>query len=207
VFYGRVAWAHGVVFVPPHDRYLAACNLELGTITFFRITSLSPLEIQNQPELEWKHESIYHPDGLAFSNCGKWLAVANHGKQTVTIFQRRDGYLAGKKVSFYPEPVTIIKDPRLRYPHSVAFTPTTNHVIVTNAGANYFGAYAPKRRWFCTQWSQVPESQVVVHDDDSFQEVNMANKMEGGPKGVATNKNTLAVCSPQIGVKIYSFHE
>jgi hypothetical protein len=84
VFYGRVAWAHGVVFVPPHDRYLAACNLELGTITFFRITSLSPLEIQNQPELEWKHESIYHPDGLAFSNCGKWLAVANHGKQTVT---------------------------------------------------------------------------------------------------------------------------
>ena len=80
-------------------------------------------------------------------------------------------------------------------------------MIVTNAGANYFCAYAPKRRWFWTQWSQVPESQVVVHDDDSFQEVNMANKMEGGPKGVATNKNTLAVCSPQIGVKIYSFHE
>jgi hypothetical protein len=31
--------------------------------------------------------------------------------------------------------------------------------------------------------------------------------MEGGPKGVAIHQNNLAVCSPQIGVKIYSFRE
>ena len=203
--HSRLAFSDGVVFVPPHDRYLAACNLELGTITFFRITSLSPLEIQNQPEHEWKHESIYHPDGLAFSNCGKWLAVANHGKQTVAIFQRRDGYLAGKKISFYPEPVTIIKDPRLRYPHSVAFTPTTNHVIVTNAGANYFCAYAPKRRWFWTQWSQVPESQVVVHDDNSFQEVNMANKMEGAQKELLLTKTLWQFAAHRLASKFIRF--
>ena len=52
--HSRLAFSDGVVFVPPHDRYLAACTLELGTITFFRITSLSPLEIQNQPEHPWK---------------------------------------------------------------------------------------------------------------------------------------------------------
>ena len=43
--------------------------------------------------------------------------------------------------------------------------------------------------------------------DDIFKEVNARNKMEGGPKGVAIHKNSLAVCSPEYGVKIYSFHE
>jgi hypothetical protein len=169
--------------------------------------ALSPAAFQMQPEFELKHESIHHPDGLAFSNCGKWLAVANHGKQNIAIFHRRNRFLGGGKISFHPEPVTIIEDQRLRYPHSVTFTPTTKHVIVTNAGANYFCAYAPKRRWFGRQWSQVPGSQVIVQGEDSFREVNAANKMEGGPKGVVINRSTLAVCSPEIGVKIYSFRE
>jgi hypothetical protein len=203
----RLAFSDGVAFVPPCDRYLAACNLELGTISFFRMASLSPPDFGSRPEFEFKHESIYHPDGLGFSNCGKWLAVANHGKQTVAVFRRRNGFLARDKISFYSEPVTIIKDPQLRYPHSVAFTPITNHLIVTNAGANYFSAYAPKRHRLRIQWAQVPGSQIVAHDDEAFKEVNTANKMEGGPKGIAVNRNNLAVCSPQIGVKIYSFRE
>jgi hypothetical protein len=56
-------------------------------------------------------------------------------------------------------------------------------------------------------WSQTPVAQAMVHDDAAFQEVNTANKMEGGPKGIAIHRNTVAVCSPQIGVKIYSFRE
>lgn len=203
----NLAFSDGVTFVPPNDRYLAACNLELGTISFFRTVSLSPANFQNEPEFELKHESIYHPDGLGFSNCGKWLACANHGKQTVAIFQRRNRLLSGGEIRFDRKPVTIIKDPQFRYPHSVAFTPKTNHVIVTNAGANYFSIYAPKRHWQGTRWSQGPVLRVVVHDDDTFKEVNTANKMEGGPKGIAITKGSLAICSPQIGVKIYSFRE
>ena len=203
----NLAFSDGVAFVPPYDRYLAACNLELGTISFFRTVSLSPADFRKEPEFELKHESIYHPDGLGFSNCGEWLACANHGKNTVAIFRRRNRLLAGGKISFNPEPVTIIKDPQLSFPHSVAFTPKTNHVVVTNAGANYFNVYAPKRRWLGTQWWQVPVLRIVVHDEDTFKEVNTANKMEGGPKGIAINGSTLAVCSPQIGVKIYSFRE
>ena len=104
-------------------------------------------------------------------------------------------------------PVTVIADPRLHYPHSVAFTPRTNHLIVTNAGANYFNAYAPRQGLFGTRWSPVPVSQVIAHDDAVFREVNTADKTEGGPKGVAVHGTTLAVCSPQIGIKIYSFRE
>ena len=95
----------------------------------------------------------------------------------------------------------------MRYPHSVVFTPRTNHLIVTNAGANYFCVYEPSRRLFGMRWSQSPVSRVIAHDEESFKEVNTSNKMEGGPKGVAIHKNQLAVCSPQIGVKIYSFRE
>ena len=50
-------------------------------------------------------------------------------------------------------------------------------------------------------------SQIIAHEDKEFMEVNTANKMEGGPKGVAIHDDKLAVCSPQIGVKIYTFRE
>ena len=29
--------------------------------------------------------------------------------------------------------------------------------------------------------------------------------MEGGPKGIAINENSVAICSPEHGVKIYSY--
>lgn len=203
----RLAFSDGAAFVPPNNEYLAACNYELGTISFFRRVSPSSNAFETTPDFELKHPGIYRPDGLAFSRCGKWLAVANHGKQTVCIFQRRNRILSGGKLRYGPEPVTIIEDPQLRYPHSVAFSPQTNHLVVTNAGANYFCVYQPKRRTFKMRWSQSPKVRVTVGTDEAFSEVNMANKMEGGPKGVAIDKDSLAICSPQIGVKIYTFRE
>jgi hypothetical protein len=49
--------------------------------------------------------------------------------------------------------------------------------------------------------------QKTVGPDGIFKEVNARNKMEGGPKGVAIHKSSLAICSPEHGVKIYSFRE
>jgi hypothetical protein len=80
-------------------------------------------------------------------------------------------------------------------------------LIVTNAGANYFNVYKPTPRYFGMRWSQSPMLQMIAHDDASFHTVNMTNKQEGGPKGVAVHEDKLAICSPQIGVKIYSFRE
>lgn len=86
-------------------------------------------------------------------------------------------------------------------------TPRTNHLIVTSAGANCFTVYEPRPHYFGMQWSQSPVVQVIAHDDEEVQDVNTADKMEGGPKGAAIHENNLAVCSPQIGVKIYCFRE
>lgn len=202
----RLNYTDGVAFVPPNNDYLAACNLNTSRISFYRRTPGSSIGFKLEPVFELKH-GVFMPDGLAFSQSGEWLAVANHGNHTVSIYQRRKLILSRRKLKYGPRPVTIIKDPGFRYPHSVAFTPKTNHLVVTNAGANYFSVYEPKRRYSKMRWSQSPVLQKIVGPDNIFQEVNARNKMEGGPKGIAIHKNSLAVCSPEHGIKIYSFRE
>lgn len=197
----KLNFSDGVAFVPPDNEYLAACNATVNRLTFYRKTPGPSVGFKLEPVFELTHRSLSTPDGLAFSQCGEWLAVANHGNQTVSIHQRRS------KEKYGPRPVTIIKDPGLRYPHSVAFTPKTNHLVVTSAGANYFSVYQPVRGWFKMRWPQSPVLQKIVGPDSIFQQVNARNKMEGGPKGIAIHKNNLAICSPEHGIKIYSFRE
>jgi 6-phosphogluconolactonase (cycloisomerase 2 family) len=199
-------YTDGVAFVPPDNDYLAACNLKTSRIAFYRKAPGASIGFKLEPDFELQ-QGIYRPDGLAFSRCGTWLAVANHGNHTVSIYKRRKPMLSRLKFTYGPRPVTIIKDPGFRYPHSLAFTPETHHLVVTNAGANYFGVYKPQKRFSRMRWSHSPVVQKIVGPDSIFQEVNARNKMEGGPKGVAIHKNRLAVCSPEHGIKIYSFRE
>lgn len=202
----RLNYTDGIAFVPPNNDYLAACNLKTSRIIFYGKTSGSSIGFELEPVFELRH-GVFKPDGLAFSQCGEWLAVANHGNHTVSVYQRRKSIFSPRKLKYGPRPVTVIKDPGFRYPHSVAFTPETNHLVVTNAGANYFSIYEPQRRYSKMRWSQSPVLQKIVGPDSIFQAVNARNKMEGGPKGIAIHKNSLAVCSPEHGIKIYTLRE
>ena len=201
----RLKYSDGVAFVPPDNDHVAACNLETGSISFYRRTSSSPLCFDLRPVFELRHRSLVNPDGLAFSPCGQWLAAANHGNHSVSLFQRRHRIASSDGLKYGPRPVTVIRDPGLRHPHSVAFIPETNHLVVTNSGANYFSVYAPTRGLLNMRWSQSPITQKIVGPDKLFQAVNARNKMEGGPKGIAIHQNSLAICSPEHGVKIYSY--
>jgi len=203
----RLNYSDGVAFVPPHNDYLAACNLETDTISFYHKTCASPIAFTLKPVFELKHASIYRPDGLAFSSCGEWLAVANHGNHTVSVFKRRTSILSSEEFTYRSKPVTIVEDPGLRYPHSVAFIPETHHLIVTNAGANYFTIYEARNHGFRMRWAQSPMLRQTIGLDSIFKDVNARNKMEGGPKGVAVHNNVLALCSPEHGLKIYTFRD
>ena len=97
------------------------------------------------------------------------------GGQSVCVFQRQNKVLSGGRLRYRRNPVSIIEDPQFHYPHSVAFTPRTNHLIVTNAGANYLCAYKPARRYFKTFWSDPPVFKKIVNDQDAFVEVNCQN--------------------------------
>lgn len=106
-----------------------------------------------------------------------------------------------------PTAITVIVDRMLRYPHAVAFSPRTNHLVVTNSGANYFCVYAPTRGFRGVRWSRSAVARIPFCPDDVFEQTNSSNEMEGGPKGVAMHDNTLAVCGAEFGIKIYSFKE
>lgn len=203
----KLDYSDGVAFVPPDNDYVAACNLEVGNVSFFRRTSDSPPGFELDPAFDLRHDCLSRPDGLGFSRCGTWLAVANHGNHSASVFRRRDESLAAGRLEYGPDPVSIVRDPSMRYPHSVAFTPETNHLVVTNAGANYFGVYEPTLDDGGVRWSPSPVSLTVVGPNREFREVNARNEMEGGPKGVAIHGNRLAVCSPEFGIKICSFRE
>jgi DNA-binding beta-propeller fold protein YncE len=200
----KLNFSDGVAFVPPAGNYIAACNATTDKITFYRKSPESTNSFGLKPAFQIKLRSLSTPDGLAFSQCGTWLAVANHGAGTVSIFQRRRSFFSRTKLRYGRRPVTVIKDPTLRYPHSVAFIPRTNHLVVTSAGANYFNIYSPTGFGLKMSWSQLPVSQTVVGPEKIFREINTANKMEGGPKGVDVYNDDLAICSPEHGIKIYS---
>ena len=184
----RLNFSDGVAFVPPDDNVLAVCNLESDSVSFYRMTSRSPLAFELSPSFELKDESIYEPDGLAFSPDGRWLAVANHGNHTVAIFEQP----SGAKI--------VLRHRSLRYPHSVAFMPGTNHLLVTNAGANYFSVFEHRGR----TWSKSPVTRQIVGPDRTFREVNARCKSEGGPKGIAIHGNHVAICSPEQGIVTYT---
>ena len=198
----RLSFSDGVAFVPPLNDHLAACNLSLGSISFFRKRSDSPLTFEQHPRFELR-QGLDEPDGLAFSASGEWLAVANHGNHSVSIFQRRNRGASGDRIRFSSAPVAVIADPGFRHPHSLAFN-AADHLFVTNAGANFFSVFAPARLGDGVQWLPLPGGQQVVGSESGFRAINSANKMEGGPKGIAIQGDTLAVCSPQHGVLIYS---
>ena len=187
----RLHFSDGVAFVPPADDALAVCNLESDSISFYRLVSRSPLAFELTPSVELKGESIFEPDGLAFSDDGRWLAVANHGNHTVAVFDRVSG---GE---------TVLRHRSFRYPHSVAFTPGGNHLLVTNAGANYFSIFERKG----SGWSRSPVARRIVGSDRAFHEVNARCKSEGGPKGIAIHGEYVAICSPEQGIVMYTLRE
>lgn len=196
----RLDWSDGVSFVPPHNGWVAACNLSTGTIGFYRRTARAPLRFHATPDFELTHPSLAQPDGLGFSRNGRWLATANHGGNSISIFERN-----GATIEYGPEPVAVITDPSLNHPHSVAFT-ERGYLICTNAGANTFNVYRLVRP-FRSPMKPEPVLRQTVNDEMAFQIINSHNKMEGGPKGIAIHDQTVAVCSPEIGIKLYSFRE
>jgi DNA-binding beta-propeller fold protein YncE len=202
----RLSHTDGVAFVPPYNDCIAACNLLTGTVSFYSQTSIAPIRFAVAPELELSHVSMNNPDGLAFCVDGRFLAVANHGAHSISVFERRGRAVRAKTPTYGPEPVAVIKDdPDLRHTHSVAFT-DGGHLIATSAGANFFCVYRTRTGWLRHTVEPKRVHRQMVADEDVFREINIHNKMEGGPKGVAVHGRTLAVCSPEIGIKVYSFH-
>jgi DNA-binding beta-propeller fold protein YncE len=201
-------FSDAAAFVPPGHTQLAACNYSRHRISFFEKKPGSSAAFSLKPSYELRDSSLRGPDGLAFSASGTWLAVANHSNHTVSLYRRWRGLRTLGRWRYGPKPVTIIRDSHLRYPHSVAFTPSENHLVATNSGANFFNVYATvKDHSGKITWAQTPVFRHQVADEDTFKRAFDENPAEGGPKGLAIHGNHLAVCNATYGIKIFTFRE
>lgn len=202
----RLEFSDAVSFVPPANDYLAVANLSLNTVSFYALQSRTPLRFATEPIFVLWHERLHQPDGLSFSHDGKWLATANHGGGTLTLFRRRLAHALDGKPVYGLRPAAVIEDVDFRYPHSVAFT-DNGHLVMTNAGADHIKVFRIAPRWFANSPTVTPIAKLKVSDDAAFNAVNAQNRMEGGPKGLAVHGHELAVCSPEFGIKIYRFQD
>lgn len=192
-------YSDALAFLPPLSEQVAVANLRQDTVTFYRVRDTDDgVEAVNVPTAVFHHPLIREPDGIAFTADGRFMALANHGDHSVVLFRREPGAAAG---AFDAEPAMVIRDPYLLYPHSVAFT-AGDHLLVTNAGSNHVGLYRRQPGDRGARWSRRADARYPVTSADVFARANCDNKMEGGPKGVATWRDCVAVCSPQVGTKI-----
>ena len=119
-------YVDAICFLPQDSPYFATANHHTSTISFYKTRLKSQTELHATPETTFFSPFLNGPEGIAFSACGCWLAVANHGNNTVAVFRRLYSSQAGSAPRFDPRPATLISDPEMNRPHSVAFSPVFN---------------------------------------------------------------------------------
>ena len=202
--WSRLRHPDGVKFVPPDAAYVAAANLTENTVTFYRSRWLHRSHYASRAcfVLAGPETGLREPDGLAFSDDGALLAVANHGSGTVTVYAR------GRRAPRYgPAPIVEFGGAQsmLHCPHSVAFSREGTHLAISNAGGRTVSVYRCGRGPDpgSSRWSESPVLEIGACDPVAFSATNARNRREGGSKGVAFGTDCFGVCSPSIGLHVH----
>lgn len=110
-----------------------------------------------------------HPDGVAASADGEWIAVSAHWTQVIAMLRRGErGYT----------PAGVLRGPA--FPHGVRFAAGGHHVVVADGGTPYVFVFASDGTWDGTRY---PAGRLRVTDDACFVR-GATSPQEGGPKGV-----------------------
>ena len=201
----KLQYTDGVCFLPPSGEVMAVCNTATDELILFRKnTDDKAYSFGEWPIQAVWGDSIYHPDGIASTACGKYVAIANHHANNVAIFA-----VDPETTKLVREPIKVITDSSLKYPHSVQFTPKHNHLLVTCAGVNYINVYRAEQSetGSALQWSEIADQHLYLGFDELFAEVNAENDQEGGPKGLSLSRDLMAVCRAETGLTLYPYQE
>jgi DNA-binding beta-propeller fold protein YncE len=118
------------------------------------------------------------PDGVATSADGAWLAVSNHNRQVVVVYE------GGAAPTGGPEDVDRLPVGVLRgtsYPHGLRFTRDGQELVVADAGSRDVHVYRRgEQGWSVAGY---PSAALAVVTADEFAAGN-SGPGEGGPKGV-----------------------
>ena len=139
------------------------------------------------------------PDGIAFNAAGSWIAISNHHHNNVLLYKMDAGLDVNSK------PAGVLHG--VNFPHGVLFTPDDRFILVADAGAPFVGLYS---RESGVDWSgdRHPHSLIRVMDDCIFQRTQNDNPEEGGPKGLALDKNAdlLVTTSEAQSLSFFNFN-
>ncbi|MFI5047733.1 MAG: YncE family protein [Acidimicrobiia bacterium] len=118
------------------------------------------------------------PDSAAVSRDGHWLAVSNHGRHVVMLYER------SSPLDESSRPQGILRG--LTYPHGARFTADGRHLFVADAGRPYVHVFAQRG----VSWAGVhhPTLSLRVMDDETFARGHR-NPQEGGPKGIDLDRS------------------
>lgn len=169
----------GAVIYSSHENSIIVANATTSSLTFYHYEGD---HYDQAPYQVIQDTSIYAPDGLAVSMDGELLAATSHHSHSVVIFQRESG--SGQ---FNPKPFQVIEKEqgRFKYPHSLAFHPITNDLVVSNSegkqNIQLFQLEAGQRYFSAPTFSM----EVSVMYDASTIHLLEKLSQEGGVKGVA----------------------
>lgn len=118
------------------------------------------------------------PDGVASSHDGRWMAVSNHNRQVVVVYEGGTAPTDGAEDVDRP-PVGVLRG--TSYPHGLRFTRDGEHLLVADAGTPYVHVY----RRGDDDWSiaAYPDAALAVVEQAEFDAGN-SGPGEGGPKGI-----------------------
>ncbi|MGB5425485.1 MAG: hypothetical protein WBN95_01745, partial [Gammaproteobacteria bacterium] len=113
------------------------------------------------------------PDGIAVSNDNLWIAISNHDRHCVFLYQNKP------QLNLQSNPDGFLRN--IIYPHGVRFTPDDNYVIVADAGSPYVNIYAKNGDGW--QGTRNPQTTLRVMDEATYLRGKI-NPQEGGAKGI-----------------------
>lgn len=137
------------------------------------------------------------PDGVSFSNDGRWIAVSNHGKHCVFLYKNTP------ELTQDSEPSGILHG--VSFPHGVRFA-KDRFILVADAGAPFVHIY--EKNGNCWEGRYEPVSSFRVMSDEIFKR-GRKNAQEGGPKGIDVNEdmNTLVTTSDYQPLAFFDLQE
>lgn len=166
---------------------LLACN------TFHHRVSCHPLSSNRLVDRMQSHillaDGLEIPDGVAVSPDLRFIAISNHDRHCVSIFDR--------SVKLGPESPATGTLSGVIHPHGLRFSPNGRQLYVADAGQPLVHKFdAPDHNW---AGGRMPTKSVSVLSEKVFF-AGRSNAAEGGPKGIdldATGEILAMTCEKQ----------
>ncbi|MEO6421967.1 MAG: hypothetical protein ABIR84_04600, partial [Candidatus Nitrotoga sp.] len=152
------------------------CNNYAHYVSRHILDMTEPISVKHNKILVAKGLDI--PDGVSFSNDGRWIAVSNHGKHCIYLYENTP------ELTQDSDPTGILYG--ATYPHGVRFSADGRSIIVADAGAPFLRIYENSHNGWAGKFD--PVSSIRVMSNDLFT-LGRKNPQEGGPKGIDVNES------------------